>query len=123
MHTPATVTFYLLAYPTPDQFEYRYHGRVGNASEEGKAVERDVFTTDCWTTGVLYNVSCNVTTNITSDEEAGVYSVWIGNTPGRANCRFIVTFNGKSHRLGHQRSSSMNLPEYCEQTETRRLIT
>ena len=75
MNCQLLTTFYLLAYPTPDQFEYRYHGRVGNASEEGKAVERDVFTTDCWTTGVLYNVSCDVTTNITSDDEAGVYSV------------------------------------------------
>ena len=93
---PVAVTFYLLAYPTPKETEYRYHGRVGNASDEGKVVEKDMFTTHCWTTGALYNVSCNVTTNITSDEEEGVYSVSIGNTFGRATFSFIVTFNGKS---------------------------
>ena len=92
---PVAVTFYLLAYPTPKQIEYRYHGRVGNASDEGKVVETDIFTTHCWTTGALYNVSCKVTINITSDDE-GVYSVSIGNTFGRATFSFIVTFNGKS---------------------------
>ena len=98
---PVAVTFYLFAYPTPEPVEYKYHGRVGNASDERKVVEKGIFTTHCWTTGALYNVSCNITTNITSDEEAGEYSVSIGNTYGQASFRFIVTFNGKSHTLIH----------------------